>query len=269
MLPPPEDHPDVDELARPEDRNDEAAAVGAPPASGWAEARRHWEAALARAKRGAGDDDEERHDGDDDDDDGEGEGEDEDEPVGFAARSAASRSLLGVRTTEVDRLPPPVRLLPAVHRGGEIHHLNATRIRGREAIVFEHVWSIGLIQIDLKVRSVMAAVEMPDWPSLRITPRRGLIRRPRRGELQLDHEPFTRRFRVVAEDEDFAILLLTPEVQAWLADGPGISWFVAPGGLAMVRPGRLRPVREDVEASLVALETLIDLIPAELALWNA
>jgi hypothetical protein len=155
-----------------------------------------------------------------------------------------------------------------VHRQGEVSGLHVARVDGREAVVFEHSWTVGLVQAVLKVRSVVSAVETGPWPAVRIRPRRGLFRRPRRGELLVEHEPFVHRFSVRTDDEDFAILLLTPELQAWLAEGPRAAWEIVPGCVAMIRPGRLRESDDDVEAGLHGLESFLEHVPDELAYWG-
>jgi len=176
---------------------------------------------------------------------------------------------LGIGSSTVEQLPAALQLLPTVHKGGEIVGLHVARVRGRESVVFEHTWTIGLVQTALKVRTVTAAVEAPSsWPAVVIRPRTGLLRRPRRDELRLEHDQFTRRFRVRAADEDFAILLLGPELQDWLAGRSRATWQVLPGALAVTRPGRVKTDDQDVEASLAALEGFLERVPPEVFDWG-
>ena len=60
----------------------------------------------------------------------------------------------------------------------------------------------------------------PQWPKVRIRARRGfgrlLYRFGRRPGLVLDNPRFNEYFRAECEDEDFAILLLSPEMQRFL-----------------------------------------------------
>jgi len=106
----------------------------------------------------------------------------------------------------------------------------------------------------------------PDWPKVRIRARRGLARLSyrfgRRTGLVLEHEQFDAAFRVDSEDDDFAILLLNPELQAFLLEKTNVDWSAGHGTIKLFYRGRLR--RNRVDQSLERLRRFRDLIDDEL-----
>ncbi len=108
----------------------------------------------------------------------------------------------------------------------------------------------------------------PDWPKVRIRARRGfsrlLYRLGRRTGLMLDDERFNAAFRVDSEDEDFAILLLSPQLQAFLLEKTNVDWSAGRGAIKVFYRGPLR--RSRVERSLERLRCFRDLIDGELFL---
>ncbi len=111
----------------------------------------------------------------------------------------------------------------------------------------------------------------PDWPKVRIRARRGLARLfyrfGRRTGLTHDDERFNAAFRVDSEDVDFAILLLRPELQAFLLEKTNVDWSAGHGAIKLFYRGRLR--RDRVGRSLERLRRFRDLIDDELFTFSA
>ena len=84
-------------------------------------------------------------------------------------------------------------------------------------------------------------------------------------DIALDNEAFNARYRVWCEDETFAVLLLTPEVQAMLAGCAKPAPVVTARGSAVCLhvPKHLTP--EKALALGEMAEELLELIPAEIA----
>lgn len=111
----------------------------------------------------------------------------------------------------------------------------------------------------------------PDWPKVRIRARRGLARVfyrfGRRPGLVLDDERFNAAFRVDSEDDEFAILLLRPELQAFLLEKTNVDWSAGRGAIKLFYRGRLR--RDRVDRSLERLRRFRDGIDDELFTFSA
>ena len=108
----------------------------------------------------------------------------------------------------------------------------------------------------------------PDWPKVRIRARRGLAsllyRFGLKPGLVLDDERFNAAFRVDSEDSEFAVLLLSPELQAFLLEKTSVDWSAGRGAIKLFYRGRLR--RGRVDRSLGRLRRFRDLIDNELFL---
>ena len=106
----------------------------------------------------------------------------------------------------------------------------------------------------------------PNWPKVRIRARRFfwrlLYRLGNRPGLMLDNDKFNAAFRVDSEDDDFASLLLNPELQAYLLQKPNVSWSAGRGAIKLFYRGGLR--RKRVDRSLRRIRRFRELIDAEL-----
>ena len=106
----------------------------------------------------------------------------------------------------------------------------------------------------------------PDWPKVRIRARRVLgrllYRFGLRTGLMLDNERFNASFRVDSADDDFAILLLSPELQAFLLEKTNVDWSAGSGAIKLFYRGGLKKSR--VDRSLERLRRFRDLIDEEL-----
>jgi len=94
-------------------------------------------------------------------------------------------------------------------------------------------------QTPIPVHHAVAGVACPQsWPVVRLKRRLGLFGFFGRGGPQLDREPFNKRWRVYTDDEEFAIMLLTPVIQAWLEDAPRKeSWRIGGGWVHCIWDG--------------------------------
>ena len=106
----------------------------------------------------------------------------------------------------------------------------------------------------------------PNWPKVRIRARRFLSRLlyklGHQPGLMLDDERFNAAFRVDSEDDDFAALLLSPELQAFLLEKTNVDWSAGRGAIKLFYRGGLRKKR--VDKSLQRLRRFRDLIDEEL-----
>ena len=102
------------------------------------------------------------------------------------------------------------------------------------------------------------------WPALRVTTENlggKLARALGRHTIRLDDQLFNERFRVECDDESFAVLLLTPEIQRWLSETASKheTWHVADGWLTCLRRVR-RPADEALAVAerVATLETMLE-----------
>lgn len=106
----------------------------------------------------------------------------------------------------------------------------------------------------------------PDWPKVRVRGRRGFGRLffllGRRPGIRLENTSFFARYRVECEDEEFAILVLNPELQRFILEKTTVDWSVGGGAIKLFYRGRLRPKR--IDRSLARLGRFRDLIDPEL-----
>ena len=121
------------------------------------------------------------------------------------------------------------------------------------------------------VFEIFYVLPAPNWPKVRIRARRGLgrlfYRFGRRTGLMLDDERFNAAFRVDSEDDDFAILLLGPQLQAFLLEKTNVDWSAGRGAIKLFYRGGLR--RNRVDRSLERLRRFRDLIDDELFTFSA
>ena len=110
----------------------------------------------------------------------------------------------------------------------------------------------------------------PQWPKVRIRARRGfsrlLYRLGRRPGLVLDNARFNERFRVECEDEDFAILLLSPAMQRFLLSKTNVDWSAGGGAIKLFYRGALNKKR--VARSLERLRRFRALIDEDLLAFD-
>ncbi len=159
--------------------------------------------------------------------------------------------------------------LAAVPRGASIRHVYEGSLDGRPLVVFQSSYMVSTGQAMVQVSHTIYAVEAPAWPATQIAARNWagrLFRKLRRPTgLELDDPEFNRRFKLKTDDEDFAIALLSPEMQAFMLSKTSVKWRIASGRLCMIYSGTLKAGR--IETSLQRLQRFWELVPTELEAW--
>jgi hypothetical protein len=159
--------------------------------------------------------------------------------------------------------------LVAVPRGASIRHIYEGSLDGRPIEVFQSSYMVSTGQTMIQVSHTIYAVEAPAWPATQIAARNWfgrLVRKLGRPTgLELDNPEFNRRFRLKTDDEDFAIALLSPEMQGFMLSKTSVKWRIASGRLCMLYNGTLNADR--MEASLQRLRRFWALVPPELESW--
>ena len=159
--------------------------------------------------------------------------------------------------------------LAAVPRGASIRHVYEGSLDGRPIEVFQSSYMVSTGQAMVQISHTIYAVEAPAWPATQIAARNWfgrLFRKLRRPSgLELDDPEFNRRFRLKTDDEDFAIALLSPDMQAFMLSKTSVKWRITPGRLCMIYNGALNVDR--MEASLQRLQRFWELVPTELESW--
>ncbi len=91
-------------------------------------------------------------------------------------------------------------------------------IEGIQVVAIEHTYSTGSGKSRHTHNHSVISIALPTaWPTLSVTAEHFLHRIGEMfgmRDIRLDDEAFNKRFRVKCEDENFALLLLNPEVQA-------------------------------------------------------
>jgi hypothetical protein len=159
--------------------------------------------------------------------------------------------------------------LVAVPRGASIRHIYEGSLDGRPIEVFQSSYMVSTGQAMVQVSHTIYAVQAPAWPATQIAARNWFGRLVRKfgrpTGLELDNPEFNRRFRFKTDDEDFAIALLSPEMQGFMLSKTSVKWRIASGRLCMLYNGTLKPDR--MEASLQRLRQFWSLVPPELESW--
>jgi len=102
----------------------------------------------------------------------------------------------------------------------------------------------------------------PNWPKVQIRARRGIAKLwyklGKRTGIMLDDDAFNAAYKVTSKDEEFAIMLLSPELQAFILDKPTIDWSAGEGSIKLWYKGKLRKKRADKAIERMArFQTLI------------
>ncbi|MBX3377628.1 MAG: hypothetical protein KF678_11575 [Phycisphaeraceae bacterium] len=106
------------------------------------------------------------------------------------------------------------------------------------------------------------------WPDLRLAPPRKFWRKPISKLLAsnaagLENPAFGKRWTLECADPDFALLLLSPEVQEWLLQAPKHErWTIESGRIALTH--RRRATESDMPTMISRLDEFLAMIPAEL-----
>lgn len=144
-------------------------------------------------------------------------------------------------------------------------------VEGAEVRVIEHRYVEGGGNNSRTVRHVAAAIPCPDsWPMLRLSHEHlgtKLLSMLGGKDLQVESEAFNKRWRIAADDEDFAVLVLSPDVQDWLMrDDRREVWAIGRGWIACARRERLRA--ESFERISRRPLELLAMLPPELVAYE-
>ena len=87
----------------------------------------------------------------------------------------------------------------------------------------------------------------PNWPKVQIRARRGMAKLwyklGNRAGIMLDDNAFNAAYKVTSADEEFAIMLLGPELQAFILKKPTVDWSVGEGSIKLWYKGKLKKRR--------------------------
>ena len=185
-------------------------------------------------------------------------------PFGLAYQAFA-------KLEEKDAAFAPFAHLAHLRTGGKGLAWMARSLTGEPPLVLlQHRYVVSTGQTTITVTHTLAALPCPDtWPTLALTPEHlghriaGMLGK---GDLRLESEEFNKRWFVNADDEDFAAVVLSPEMQAWLVGAPKWATFhIGQGWLICAAKKALKP---EALADLVALcEEFSGAIAPELQAW--
>lgn len=159
--------------------------------------------------------------------------------------------------------------LPELPRNATVKHVMTGDLDGRPITVFESSYMIYTGQTMMQVAYTVYAVDAPDWPSTHITRRnwfgRMALKLGRQPGLLLENAQFNSRFKVRTENYDFAIALLSPEMQTFMLQKMNVRWRINDGRVCLCYSGTLKPQR--MPASLERMRQFWSLVPDELEAW--
>jgi len=110
----------------------------------------------------------------------------------------------------------------------------------------------------------------PNWPMVQIRARRGIAKFwykfGSRTGIMLDDDAFNAHYKVTSKDEEFVIMLLSPDLQAFIMDKPTVDWSVGQGSIKLWYKGKLKKKR--IDNALDRLGHFQSLIAPELFDWD-
>jgi hypothetical protein len=124
--------------------------------------------------------------------------------------------------------------LSTKHKG--LRWVAHTTIDGRELAVFLHTYTVHTGQATITIAHFVAATPCPEWwPTLSLT-KENLFHKIKDklggSDMRLESETFNDVWRVKTDNEDLALVLLTPDIQRWLEHPPKHeSWRIGDGVL--------------------------------------
>lgn len=138
--------------------------------------------------------------------------------------------------------------------------------------IFEHSYTTGAGKSRQVHNNTVVSIRCPAaWPELTLAPENFFHRIGEMfgaKDLKVEDENFNKRWRVKASNEDFAILVLSPEVQAWSMNLPTTTRiYIGAGALIVNHPAQLNA--KQVAASMRHAVELWKLIPPEVREWRA
>lgn len=153
----------------------------------------------------------------------------------------------------------------------DIRHILHGELAGAAVTCLQHTYVVSTGQATIPVVTTALLAQAPaSWPEVRITPASPLHRLARSvglsRSLKLDLDAFNQAFVVRSEDEEFALLLLTPAVQELLLTAPTkLRWRIGQGAIRAHARGKMQAKK--LTAQLEALQGFLERIPSELHTW--
>lgn len=147
----------------------------------------------------------------------------------------------------------------------------ATDPSGKKPLtLLQHRYVVSTGQTTVQIVHTIAALPCPPaWPPIKLASEHlghriaGVFGK---GDLKLESEEFNKRWFVKTDDEDFATLLLGPEMQTWLLDTPKWATFqIEHGQLVCAAKKALKP--EELPRLAELCQGFADLIVPELRMW--
>lgn len=160
--------------------------------------------------------------------------------------------------------------LGVIHRSGSIKHAMHGMLGERRLMIFQHTYHVHTGQANIPIVNTLFATTSPRWPEMRIT-HRGFWSHVAlkfgygRG-VQVESGAFNRAFKVSCADEDFAITLLSPDLQAFLLEADGERWTLSGGEVCLLQRSALRFDR--LGPATERLKRFWSLVPRELEAWD-
>lgn len=141
---------------------------------------------------------------------------------------------------------------------------------GLSVTLVEHVYTTGSGKNRTTHYHAIAAAPCPrSWPRVEISEEHlfdKIAQMFGRGDFNVESEEFNKRFKVKTESDDFALLLLNPEVQAWcLALPRRTAVSIGDGAICVVRKARLSA--KEVSEFAGAPAALLGLLPESMEHW--
>ncbi len=183
----------------------------------------------------------------------------------------ASEHPVIIRKSDAGELKRRFRQLPEIRNSGKIKHVIEGELDGRTMYGFEHMHVVNTGNAVIPVQKTVYAIETPAWPRVDIKRTSSVGRLFRRvfgkTDLQFDLPEFNRHMRVATTDPNFAITMLSPELQRHILSKTSASWRLMDGWLFLIYSGPMRFDR--APASMARLSEFWRHIPPELEFWQS
>jgi len=145
-------------------------------------------------------------------------------------------------------------------------------VQGRDVTLVEHRYTTGSGKNRTTIRHTVAAVAAPEqWPAVSLVDENLLHKIADlfgSKDLRLEDDTFNKRWRISADHEEFALLVLSPQVQAWsLALERRAMIRVGRGGICIAT--NWVATLEGVQRLSAKVCELAALLPPELEAWGA
>lgn len=160
--------------------------------------------------------------------------------------------------------------LPHIGRDTIARHVMRGEMADRPLTIFQTRRRLSTKHRVRFVDHTVLACSAPPWPHVLMRPRRGRLRLRRwlgrSTGLLLESPDFNAAFEVTSDDDDFAITLLSREMQEALVARRGVTWVVGHGMVCLVSVGSIRIDR--LERDCEQLRRFWEHVHPELLTWE-